>query len=56
MRRDSADPGADRNNGKDSPVQDELKRGWSESGVGEGTEEEETGGQGATGTAGVEEG
>ena len=43
-------------NGKDSPVQEESKKGKSESGVEGGTQEEETGGQGATGIGGVEEG
>ena len=60
MRRDSTDQGADRKNSggratmeKDSPVREELKRGKSESRVGERTKRE---GQVVTDIAGVEEG
>ena len=54
MRRDSTDQRGDRRNcegcgiTEKTPVREEPKRGKSESGVGGGTEEEETGGQGAT--------
>ena len=44
----------DKNKGKDSPVREEPKRGKSESGIERGVEEE-TGGQGTTGSAGIEE-
>ena len=43
------------NSGKDLPVREEPKGGKSESGVEEGTEEE-TGGKGVKGIAGVQEG
>ena len=44
------------NNRQDSTVWEEPKRGKSESGVEEGTEEEKKEGQGATYITGVEEG